>query len=155
MRLELDFAGQEIDLVDAKYVVEWRVAGLALSMLRELLVLNFVVDVAFVVVEALMEDWTSSCCGKMSSNVYFLKVVGLKIPSLVRDCRMVSYTALRTPLLYPALRCIGKHWSLLTDRTWDICELIGIGLELTSRSARLLTGQRVIALLRPVEGGFP
>jgi hypothetical protein len=50
----LDFAGQGIDLVDANYVVEWRVTGLALSMLRKLLVLNFVVDVAFVVVEALM-----------------------------------------------------------------------------------------------------
>jgi hypothetical protein len=72
----LDFADQGIDPVDADFGVEWWAAGLALSVLQRLLVLSSVVDVAFVVVEALMEDWTSSCCGKMSSNGSFLKVVG-------------------------------------------------------------------------------
>lgn len=73
----MDFAGQEIDLVDANYVVEWRAAGLALLLLRRPVVLSFVVGVAFVVVEAMMEDWTSSCCGKMSSNGFFLKEMQL------------------------------------------------------------------------------
>ncbi len=73
MRLELDSVGQVIDLVYASCGVEYWVAGLALSLLRKLLVLSSIVGVACVVVEALIEDWTSSCCGKMSSNGSFLK----------------------------------------------------------------------------------